>query len=124
MRNFVIIGIAIVLVIGALFSVDAGLYAGYALFAIALGAAIVLPLMNTMQSPGEIKKPLYAIVGMIVLFVLSYVLAGSDVSTAQAAKGVTEGTSKLVGAGLIMFYLISLIAIIGLIYSEINKAIR
>jgi hypothetical protein len=124
MRSIIIIGISVVLAIGAIFSVDAGLYAGYLLFAVAIGSAIGLSILNTLQSPGEIKKALYAVVGMVVLFGISYALSGSDVSTVQAAKGITENTSKLVGAGLIMFYLISAVALLGLVYSEINKAIK
>lgn len=112
------------LVIASFFSVDAGLYSAYALFAVALGTSIILPIVNTLQSPGEIKKALYAVAGMVVLFVVSYALAGSEVSSDQAAKGITDGTSKLVGAGLIMFYLISLVAVLGLVYSEINKALN
>lgn len=124
MKGFIIIGVSVVLVIASLFSVDAGLYASYILLAVAIGAAIILPLLNTLKSPGEIKKALFAIAGMVILFVVSYLLAGSDVTTYQAAKGVTETTSKLVGAGLIMFYLISMVAFISLIYSEINKALN
>lgn len=124
MKGILIIGLSVVLVIASVFSVNAGLYSAYVLLAVAIGASIILPLLNTLQSPGEIKKALYAIAGMVVLFVVSYVLAGSEVSDDQAAKGITENTSKLVGAGLIMFYLISIIAVVGLAYSEINKAFK
>ncbi|MFN3840725.1 MAG: hypothetical protein ACK4RF_08455 [Cyclobacteriaceae bacterium] len=124
MRGLLIIGVSVVLVVAALFSVDAGLYASYALFGIAIVAALVLPLLSSLKSPGELKKPLMALVAIVVLFVISYALSGSEVSTMQAAKGVTENTSKLVGAGLTMFYLISGIAVLGLIYSEINKALK
>jgi hypothetical protein len=124
MRAVIIIGLAIVVVIASLISVDAGLFGSYILFAVALGAAVILPFINTLQSPGEIKKALFALAGIIVLFVISYAIAGSDVTTEQAAKGLSENTSKLVGAGLIMFYLVAAIAIGGLIYSEINKAFK
>ena len=124
MKGIIIIGVSIVLVIASFFSVDAGLYGSYALFAIAVGAAIILPLLNTLQSPGEIKKAGIALAGMVVLFVVSYLIAGSEITSDQAAKGITETTSKLVGAGLIMFYLISVIAVIGLVFSEVNKALK
>lgn len=119
-----IIVVSVSLVVAALFSVDAGLYASYALLIVAIASAVVLPLLSSLKSPGELKKPIMALVAMVVLFVISYVLSGSEVSTIQAAKGVTENTSKLVGAGLTMFYLISGVAVVGLIYSEINKALK
>lgn len=124
MRSILIIGLAVVVVVVSLFNLDAGLFGTYALFAVAFGAAVILPLINTLQSPGEIKKALFAVIGIVVLFVISYAIAGSDVSTEQAAKGISESTSKMVGAGLIMFYLVAAIAIAGLIYSEINKAFK
>jgi hypothetical protein len=124
MRAIIIIGVSVVLVVVSLFSVDAGLYSAYSLLAIALGSAVVLSLLNTLKSPGEIKKMLYAIAGMVVLFVISYALAGSEVSADHAAKGITGNTSKMVGAGLIMFYLIAVLAVLGLVFSEINKAFK
>jgi hypothetical protein len=124
MRSIIIIGLSAVCAVIAIFSVDAGLYASYLLFAVAIGSAVGLSFLNTIKSPGEVKKAVYAIAGMVVLFALSYILSSSAVSTDQAAKGLSEGTSKLVGAGLIMFYLISAVAIVGLVYSEINKAIK
>jgi uncharacterized membrane protein len=124
MRSIIIIGISVVLSLAAIFSVDAGLYGGYLLFTVALGSALGLSIFNTLKSPGEFKKIGYAIVGVVVLFGVSYALSGSEVNTVQAAKGLTESTSKLVGAGLIMFYLISAVAVLGLVYSEINKALK
>lgn len=124
MKGFVIVLVAIVLAVLAIFSVDAGLYTAYALLAVAVVAAIVLPLMHAGNSPGALKKGLIFIAGMVVVFIISYALAGSELTADQVAKGITSTTSKLVGAGLIMFYLAAIIAVIGLIYSEIDKAIK
>jgi hypothetical protein len=124
MKGFVIVLVAIVLAVLAIFSVDAGLYTAYALLAVAVVAAVVLPLMHAGNSPGALKKGLIFIAGMVVVFIISYALAGSELTADQVAKGITSTTSKLVGAGLIMFYLAAIIAVIGLIYSEINKAIK
>jgi hypothetical protein len=124
MRSVIIIGISVVLAIAGIFSVDAGLYAGYLLFTVAIGSAIGMSVLNTLKTPAEFKKVLYAIVAVVVLFGVSYALSGSEVNTVQAAQGLTENSSKLVGAGLIMFYLISLVAVLGLVYSEINKVLK
>lgn len=124
MRSVIIIGISVALAVAGIFSVDAGLYAGYLLFAVAIGSAIGMSVLNTLKSPKEFKKVLYALIAVGVLFGVSYGLSGSEVNTVQAAKGLTESTSKLVGSGLIMFYLISVVAVLGLVYSEINKAIK
>jgi hypothetical protein len=104
--------------------IDLGLYAMYAFLAVAIIAWIGFSVANAVKTPGLFVKSLYGIGGLIVLFVIAYAMAGSSVTTEQAAKGITGGVSKLIGAGLITFYIVSGVAVLGLIYSEINKAIK
>lgn len=103
---------------------DVGLYFMYALFFIAVLAALVLPLMNAIKSPGTFLKSLYGIIALVVVFVVAYAISGGDVKPNWAVLGINEGTSKLIGAGLIVFYVTILVAVIGLIYSEISKAFK
>lgn len=124
MRELLVIAVSVILVVAALFSVDAGLYGVYILLAVAVSSSILLPLISALKSPANLKKSLLWIASIGVLFIISYALSGSEVTSVQAAKGITAATSKLVGAGLTMFYLVSAIAVIGLIYSEINKALK
>jgi hypothetical protein len=64
-------------------------------------------------------------VGAIVaFFIISYVLSGNEVTLKYSALGVGEGGSKIIGAGLIMFYFTMLVAIVIMVYSEINKALK
>lgn len=104
--------------------IDVGLFLMYILLIGAAGLAIVLSVINMVKTPGAFMKSLYGIIGVIVLFGISYAISGSDVTVAQKAKGITEGISKMVGAGLIMFYCVCTIAVAGLVYSEINKALK
>ncbi|MBL7871652.1 MAG: hypothetical protein JNM78_08585 [Cyclobacteriaceae bacterium] len=103
---------------------DIGLYAGYAFLIVAVAAAIVLPLINALKSPSGLLKSLAAAGTLVVVFVIAYVLSGDEVSTRAAASGVNAGASKFIGAGLIMFYIILVVAAIGVVFSEINKAIK
>ena len=104
--------------------IDVGLYITYTLFFIALGAAVILPLINAIKAPANLLKSLYGVFALIVVFIIAYALSGSDVKPQWAVIGITEGTSKLVGAGLITFYIVMFAAVIGLIYSEISKAFK
>ena len=61
---------------------------------------------------------------LVVLFGVAYVLSSSAVTNSWVARGITEGVSKMVGAGLIMFYMVMTIAVLGLIYSEVSKAFK
>jgi hypothetical protein len=104
--------------------IDIGLWFAYILISLAIASAVVLPLVNAAKSPGSFKKSLIGVGAMVVLFVVSYALTGSDVTIQQKAAGVTENTSKLIGAGLTMFYLVFVVAVVGMIYSEIHKALK
>ncbi len=104
--------------------IDFGMYAAYLFFGVAAVAAIVLPAINLAKSPAGLVKSLMGIGGLAVLFVVAYALSGDEVSQKAAAFGITPGTSKMIGAGLVLFYLVLFISLIGVIFSEINKALK
>lgn len=104
--------------------IDILLYIGYGLIFVAVGSAIVFPLIQGLKDPKSLVRSLIAVGALVVVFIIAYALSSSDVTNAWAAKGVTENVSKLVGAGLIMFYIVLIVAVLGLIYSEISKAFK
>jgi hypothetical protein len=104
--------------------IDAGLYIAYVLLFVAIGAAIIFPILHVVQNPKGIVKSLAGVVGLVAIFVIAYVLSGNEVTAKYAQYGVGEGSSKLIGAGLIVFYITLLIAIVGVIFSEISKALK
>lgn len=103
---------------------DVGLYIGYTLLIVAVLAAVVLPLVKAVQSPAELIKSLYGVVAILVVFGIAYAVSSSEVRPNWVVMGVGEGTSKLIGAGLLTFYIVLVIAFVGLIFSEINKALK
>ncbi|MCZ8356108.1 MAG: hypothetical protein O9340_15315 [Cyclobacteriaceae bacterium] len=104
--------------------IDFGLYTAYLFFFAALLGAVGFAIFNASKSPGTFKKSLIGVGALVGLFIISYLLTGSAVSPEQAAKGITESSSKLIGAGLTMLYLSMAIAFVGIIYSEISKALK
>jgi hypothetical protein len=105
-------------------AISPGLYFGYVLLGIALIAAIVLPLMNTLKNPSVLIKSGISLAGLVVIFFISYGIADNNVNTLAAGMGESSGSVKMIGAGLIMLYITFFVAVIGLIYSEINKALK
>lgn len=103
---------------------DLGLYFTYALFFIAVVGAIVLPLMHAIKSPATFLKSLYGIIALIVIFVIAYAISSNVVRPSWGVLGISEGVSKLIGAGLIVLYVTMFVAVIGLVYSEISKAFK
>lgn len=104
--------------------INAGLWIFYILLFASIVTAVVFPLLHAIKTPGTFKKSLIGIGVIAVVFVISYVLSGSGVTAKQMALGVDESSSKLIGAGLIMFYLTLLGSVLGIIYSEISKALK
>ena len=84
---------------------DIGLYISYVLFFIALGATIIMPLIHAVKSPGTLVKSGMSVAALVVVFLIAYVISDNGVTPKQALLGVDAGGSKLIGAGLIMFYM-------------------
>ena len=103
---------------------DLGFYVFYALLFIAIAAMLVFPIVHMLREPSALLRSAIVIGVVVVLFVISYALADSEVNLKAAAVGVTPTSSKLIGAGLIMFYITLAGSALALIYSEISKAIR
>jgi hypothetical protein len=100
--------------------INAGLILAYILIGLCALAAIVLPIMQSIGNPASLKKGAIGILGLVVLFVVCYFAANGDTMGAE----ITESTSKRVGAGLTMFYILAIVAIGGIIYTEFSKATK
>lgn len=103
---------------------DIGLYLLYALIAIAVAGAIIFPIVHAIKEPKALVRSAIGIGIVVVVFAISYALSGSEVTLKAAALGVTESSSKLIGGGLIMFYIVLVLSGVALVYSEISKALK
>jgi hypothetical protein len=101
-----------------------GLYFGYILFFGSILSIAGLFLMNALKDSRLLVRSAIGAGILGVLFLVSYLISGSELSSSAVANGVTENSSKLIGGGLTMFYIVLFIALIGLVYSEINKALK
>lgn len=88
----------------------------FVLLAIAIIASLLFTLAKLISSPESLKKTLLTLGGFAVVVVIAYVLAsGTDVDMAGLAKNgihTTEGTVKAIGAGLNVFVIMTLVAIV------------
>ena len=103
---------------------DIGLYVGYTLFTVALLAAVILPLINALKSPKDLAKSGMGLGALVIVFLISFGIAGSEVTAKYTAQGIGESSSKMIGAGLTMFYIVFIGALVGIVYSEISKALK
>jgi hypothetical protein len=104
--------------------INAGMWIFYLLLAVSVATAVIMPLLHAVKTPGTFKKSLIGIGALVVVFGVSYTLSGSSVTAQQAAMGIDESSSKLIGAGLTMFYLTLLGSVVGIVYAEISKALK
>lgn len=103
---------------------DIGLYIAYAVLIVAVAAAIVLPLLHALKHPKTLVGSLMGVGALVVLFVVCYAISDSSVSPTARALGIDESSSKLIGAGLYTFYAVFIVSILGMVYSEITKALK
>lgn len=103
---------------------DIGLYIGYVTLILGVVVAVVLPTISAIKNPSGLLKSLIGLGGLLLLFGVAYGISGSEVTTVAASLGVDSGSSKLIGAGLGMFYIVLIAGILGIVFSEINKALK
>ena len=104
--------------------IDIMLYVSYLMFAVGTVGAIVLPIWKAMDNPKSLVKPAGALVGIVVLFLICYGISSSELNAVLIKSGATEGVSKFVGGGLITMYVLFFVALVGIVFTEVNKAIK
>ena len=99
-----------------------GLYAAYILVAVATLAAIVMPLVQSFSNPRALLGALVGVVAIAILFFIGYSVAGNEVTPLYIKNNVTSAvTSKVIGGALITVYILTVLALISIVYSEISK---
>ena len=108
------------------FLINGGLILTYIMIAVAALAAIVYPLMFLAKNPSKGKNALMGIGGLLFITVISYVLASGDIMTFPGSEkfSMTEASTKRVGMGLIVFYILSLGAIAAVLFAELGKLFK
>lgn len=98
--------------------IDVGLFAAYILVILCTLAAIIIPLVQSFDDPQSLVKSGLGVLGLLVIFLIGYLVADGS------AEGATETTSKMVGGGIITMYIMFLVAIVGIVYTEISKILK
>ena len=74
-----------------------------------------------MQNTNNAKKTLYTVGGLVIAFIIAYVLASDEVLDSYEKYKITASSSKQVGMGLITFYFLLFGAIAAILYAELSK---
>jgi hypothetical protein len=96
----------------------------YVLLGIGALGAIIFPIITMLGDLQKAKRTLVGVGSVGVVFLLSYMLSGNEVLDSYVKYNVTETSSQMIGAVLIMMYLLGAGAIVLAIIGEIYKAFK
>lgn len=105
---------------------DIMLYAGYALVGLGAVFAIFLPLIKSLDDPKSLLKTGLGVVVILVLFFIGYSISSNEVLPKFEGEpfNLTPEMSQLVGGCLITTYILVITTLVGIVLTELNKAIK
>jgi hypothetical protein len=103
-------------------SPDVLLYWGYILVILSGIVILIVSLSGILSNPKGSVKALMVVIAMVLLAIISYVLSKNTLSPAELEKySISPNGVKLVGAGLLMTYMIGIVAIGVFIYTSLSR---
>jgi hypothetical protein len=105
---------------------DIMLYVSYALVGIGVVVSILLPLIKSLDDPKSLLKTGLGVVVILVLFFVCYSISGNEVLPKFESDpfNLTPAMSQMVGGLMITTYVLVIVALVGIVITELNKAIR
>ena len=104
--------------------VDIILYFGYGMVIVGAVLAIGFPLWIASKNPKSLAGTGMGLGSIFVLFLIAWLLSGSEVYSSYSEFGVDASLSKFIGGMLILVYMLVGLAVSGIIYSEITKSLK
>lgn len=104
--------------------IDFALYLSYGLIIIAILGSVILPLINSLGDPMSLLKTGAGVIAILAVFFISYALASNEVSPMYANFGVDASLSKWIGGAIITMFVLIIIAIGSIIFTEISKLFK
>jgi membrane protease YdiL (CAAX protease family) len=83
------------------------------------GLALIFPIIHLLDNPKTAKGILIGVGALLGVFVIAYLVSSSAID--GLPEGTSEGTSKWVSTGINTFYLLSLIAVGSIVYTEVSR---
>ena len=121
-----IIAIGIVMVLLILFGnegmVGAALGLTYIALVVCAIAAIGFGVYLFASNIKNNKKGIISLGAFVAIILISYLTASSDIPAIK--QQVTEGTVKMVGGGIVAFYLLLIGAVGAIVYAEVSKLFK
>ena len=94
----------------------------YILLGISIIAALAGTVMTAVSDPKKMMGTGIGIGAMIVVFFVSYLISSDEVL--ESYGDITASTSQMVGAGLITFYILLILAVLSIIYASVSRMLK
>ena len=101
--------------------INIGIIITYTMVALAALATVGFGIKKMIQNTNNAKKTLYTVGGLVIAFIIAYVLASNEILNSYEKYEITASSSKQVGMGLITFYFLMFGAIAAILYAELSK---
>lgn len=99
-------------------------YYFYLLFFIAIITALIFPLLFMIRNPKKAKNAAIGIGILAVIFFLSYAFSGDEIIPEYKNIITDPSSSKLIGAGLIMVYILGGISVLLALLSGFTRYLK
>lgn len=96
------------------------IYLSYVVLAICIGIVLIFVLKNLFSNKENLKKTLIAVALFAGVLLISYLLASSE-EVKTNGEVYSGSTSKLVGAGLNAFYILTVVALGSMVWAGLTK---
>jgi len=104
--------------------VNTFMYIAYAILALILVLVVLFTLKNIFTDSATLKSTLMGVGAFLVVGLICYFLATGVETPMKEGEVLSAGDSKLIGAGLYMFYALAIIAIGTMLLSSVKKMIK
>ncbi len=104
--------------------VDIILYFGYGMVIVAAVLAVGFPLYIASKNPKSLVGTGVGLGSILVLFLVAWLLSGSEVYSSYSEFGVDASLSKFIGGMLNLVYILAGLAVVGIVYSEVSKGLK
>lgn len=101
--------------------IDVGLWISYILFIGAVAGMAVYSLINMLRDTKNAKGTLIGVGVLVGLFLLTFLLSSNELLPKYVDLGISPTQSKMIGAGLLLAYIIGFGTIAIAVYSEVRK---
>ena len=105
-------------------SVSTFRYVAYFILAVAVLAVVIFTVLNLVSNSVGLRNTLISVGAFLVVALICYFIASGTETVLKDVSILTEGQSKLVGAGLYLFYTLGFVAALTMLVFGIKKTLN